>query len=1399
MRNLADALVSYVPARIVARLAAGGSSEPFAERLSAALLFADISDSTALAERLAAQGSAGAEEFSRLLNAYLGVLIDEVSAHGGDVVKFAGDGLFALWPADEDDGLATATRRAAQCALAVQQTLRVRGPKEVIRLAMRIGVGAGEVIGAVVGSPMDRMEYLIVGAPVMEACRAERIAQPFEVVLTADARRVLGDGCVGVPLPFGGMRLEAVTAPAPLPAVDVPPVDAHVLAALRAFAPPAIVARLSAGQNEWLAELRHVTILFSRLPDWAAVTFSEVQDLTSIVLKVIARYQGTLTRLGVDEHGPVSQFAFGLPPVAHEDDPARGVQAALEMQAALRARGVRSGIGIATGRAFCGAVGGARRREYATVGDAVNVAARLMYAAGDGILCDAATAAACGERLSFESLAPIEVKGKAEPLAIYRPRGRNDMHVTPRPDLIGRATERAQLRRRLHTLLSVGKGGVVLIEGEAGLGKSRLAMDLRAQASALGINALLGSCDAIEVATAYHAWRPVLTQLLELDALPDEPLTRRAHLLARWGAESAGDDAIPSVLQRAPLLNAVVPLDIPENELTAQMSGEARAHNLHELLVELLQCTAQRQPLLLVFEDAHWMDSASWAVTLLASKRVAQLLLVVVTRPPGEAAPPEYRRLVQAPGTEQLKLDALSPDETVALVCQGLGVTSLSAPVAALIQERAGGHPFFAEELAYALRDAGIVTTVGGECRLAVSGDVLQQLPLPRTLHGVITSRIDRLTPRQQLVLKLSSVIGRTFAVATLVDVHPLDADRAALLQDLQVLEQLDLVHVEPTITEPTYVFKHAITRDVAYDLMAFAQRRQLHRAVGEWYERSHHNHLSPYYPVVAHHFSRAVDLERPDPSLLARAIDAVERAGEQAVQRYANEEAVRFFEDAVRMQMYQADGSNRHVAQRRRAGWERRLGEAYYRLGRPLNARQHLEAALALLGQRIPSRPGAGVVALIGALTRQAAHRLLPDTWVARARGDQRNVCIETAGAYELLSFVQLLVTERVASLLANMRSLNSADLAAPSAELANACALFGLSGGILFGPRLAERYFTLGRKMAERVGDRNALGRVWMMQGFFLSGRAQWDAARHALEEAVAIFDGVGDLRWRESVMIHFGTTYYNERRYAEAQAVYEGNLQRNRQRGDIQSEAWCLSALAGTYLMRGDSERALQMQAAVEHALRGFEHLADHGTQLSMMGLQAVASLRLGDLHAAATACDAASQLIRSARPLLYFAQLGYTSVAEVALALWEHSLTDATGEPARWARASARAVADLWWFARYFPLGQPQAWLWSGMYHWLRGRQAKAQAEWRRAVVIGERLGMAQDVGLAHYQIGRHLDVDDAARTQHLRRACDKLRSADARYDLACAAAALEAVAVGPRALAAATPLSAERTP
>jgi len=314
MTGLIETLSTYVPALIAHRLAENPAplSGPTTERFPAAVLFADISSFTPLAERLAKRGPAGAEELSGLLTAYFGKLIDVVNAHGGDLVKFAGDALVAVWhaplrAASSERALRESAFLAAQCGLAVQTTLVEYQMRDESPLALRVGVGVGELATAHVGGMYKRWEFMIFGEPMLQASLAEHHAKPGQVVLSLEAAAMLRDECVGEMLPDGGLWLRSVRAPldssklAPLKIPSLPP-DSET--ALRGYIPGAILSRIAAGQTAWLAELRRVTVLFINLPDLNHRTpADQAQTIMRTLQTALYRYEGSINKLNVGDKG----------------------------------------------------------------------------------------------------------------------------------------------------------------------------------------------------------------------------------------------------------------------------------------------------------------------------------------------------------------------------------------------------------------------------------------------------------------------------------------------------------------------------------------------------------------------------------------------------------------------------------------------------------------------------------------------------------------------------------------------------------------------------------------------------------------------------------------------------------------------------------------------------------------------------------------------------------------------------------------------------------------------------------------------------------------------------------------------------------------------------------------
>lgn len=1385
MSELIETLASYVPPLVTRRLTANPSpiTEPSAESFPAAVLFADISGFTPLAEQLAQRGPAGAETLTHELNTYFGQLIEIVTASGGDVVKFAGDALTAIWPvvAAPENDLPMAIRRAAACALAIQAALKNYQTVDGLKLSLKIGLGTGEMTVIHVGGVYGRWEVVLTGAPLGQVSHAEAQAQPGQTILSPEAWQRLEPHGLGQPLGAGYVRLDALKDNLPPLSLPVPPLPAEIEQGLRAYLPGAILARLAAGQSNWLAELRRVTVLFINLPDLTDTTpLDQVQTAIQALQTALYRYEGSVNRISVDDKGPVFLAALGLPPLAHEDDAVRGVQAALTMQATLHSLGWRCAIGITTGRAFCGSVGNQTRREYTMMGDIVNLAARLMQAAssllgeseaGLAIFCDETTCQAARTHLAFEALPPIKVKGKTRPIAIYRPEPfpeiRPPLNLDPRQaepmtangktTLVGRRTERMVLADRLQALLR-GTSGVMIIEGEAGIGKSRLVEDLLWQAQTLGLTSWLSGGDAVEKLTPYFVWRPIFAHLFNLDLFNDPPERQRSRVLAQLEATR------PEFIPLAPLLNAVLPLDLPDNDLTAQITGEGRATRTQALLIALLQ--AHVKPLLLVLEDAHWLDSTSWALVRSVQREVRPLLLTLTTRPLSESQPTEYTYLIQLPDTRHVRLEALWPDEIETLICQRLGVVSLPQPVVDLLRTKAEGHPFFSEELAYALRDAGLIQIVDGECRLDPRAANLAALDFPDTIQGVITSRIDRLTPQQQLTLKVASVVGRIFAFQVLRHIYPIEADKPYLADQLDTLNQLDLTQLETPEPDLAYLFKHVITQEVTYNLMTFAQRWQLHQAVAAWYEQTYADDLPPYYPLLAYHWHQAVKDQvtarghQPNPELVMKAIDYLEKAGAQAVNNGAYREAVKFLSETLALAARLDDYSDTL----RQAYWERLLGDAYHGLGDLVKSTQHSQQALAFLGQPMLLTRGRLLASILGQLLQQGLHRLMPAKFLRSTTTTE--VVLELHRTYERLGRVHYVMMDLVPLVYIAIHRLNLAERAGPPSELGRTYA----SAGVLtmnFSYALARFYLDQARKIAQDEASLSTQAWLDLLSSLYHISLGQWTQAQAALEQGQALYVQLGDQRsWGDSQMM-LGWIAYFQGNFSLGLKLFADLYPQASDSNNIEQQGWALNGQALNLLRWGRTDETV---ALLESATPLFKQMVTASAgQFIHYGLLAKAYLRQGQVQLAGQAAETVARLMAQTTFNVAFDGEAYTGAAEVYLALWESSRDLAAAKAL--AKSARQACKALRRFADRFPIGRPSAWLWQGKYDWLNHQPRQAYQAWQKSLAQAQKLAMPYDEGLAHYEIGQHLPTDDPSRPDHLCRARDIFHQLEAAYDLA----------------------------
>ena len=1390
---LTSLLASYVPGIVQKRIMEDPAplDGPFAEEFPAIVMLADISGFTSLSERLAEKGPAGVETLAGILNDYFGRLIDIIYEYGGDVVKFAGDALIAVWsiPAEPGDGglpseetMRQWTLHAAECAGRIR-TQMLDHRAEGIALSLKLVLASGRIQQIHLGGFLDRWHFMLVGDPIVEIGALNHLAAAGDIILGPSAFRSIERDCDALPLPFAlegkdnvAARLANLKSRSGLslerPRLVLPE---EAQAWLRPYISEAILGRIAAGQSDWLAELRKVTVVFINLPRLGQdTTLETAQELVQVLQRSVFRLGGSINKITQDDKGVMIDAAYGLPPLAHVDDAARGVQLAMLLRAEMQARQLQGSIGIATGRVFCGLVGNDQRRQYTFVGSSINLAARLMSLAGSqpglverdniGILCDRATYDGAREQVEFMERPSQSVKGRSEPVEVFYPLRARARVVRPQKGLTGRQEERAILLDAMDRLQSGDEGfQAIVLQGEPGIGKSRLMRELVEQAQAAGIRTFAGATDAMEKSSSYFAWRTVFNRVFGIEQVVAKQPLEDADRDAIRRAVTAKLDAIePELVRAAPLLSPLLPMLIPDNELTAAMTGEVRGGNTRDLLVRLLQYEAAGSPMLVALEDLHWLDSASWTLLADVFQKVRPLLLAVSTRPLGTPVPAQFEELTSRSDARLIKLDMLGLDEVEQLVCQKLGVVSLPPDIAELIRRRSEGHPFFAEELAYALRDTGLLVIDGQDCRVAPDVARVNDIILPDNLEAAITSRIDGLDPSQQLALKVASVIGRLFLYRMLEAVHPIESDRELLPGYMTALSRINLILVESAAPDLAYLFKHALTQEVAYNLMLFSQRGQLHQAVAEWIEQNHSRDIETYLTVLAYHWTRAADTAQASERelVVSKAIEYLEKAGDQSLTNFANAEAIQFFHDALRLSG-QVKVSNLRLGQ-----WHRKISDAYLGLGKLAEAKASLLDALRLFGAPLPGSDAGLIGVILKEAARQTAHRLRPPRLVGSALLlEEETRRMEIVHLAYQLSVLQFLNGDPnpLPMLYAVLLGLNVAETMKATPQLwtmfAAMSALMGFVPLHSQAQYYKSRWFSLGEKFDDPnlfVDGASALCAV-------ASGNGEWQEVKELVERASAICEELGDHRRGAEVVAYVAVNALMEAGPKLAAPYNQREWEIAMRRENPIHIAFAYQVDCSAMVWSGDFdgciENARKCLALSEKSWVG--EIPDYIVRSAMWLALWLKGEREGvwgsvkaalDKFSKASVVDFSAYLIHS-----HLAEVAFLALVQARDAGWSDSQRKEIEKYARIALGTLKKYAGI------FAIGVPALHRYTGLLEWVHGHPEKAYQHWRKAAQAAARIPMSYEAGRAELLLAEHLPADHPEKAEYLRKAVETFAS------------------------------------
>jgi class 3 adenylate cyclase/tetratricopeptide (TPR) repeat protein len=1052
-----------------------------------------------------------------------------------------------------------------------------------------------------------------------------------------------------------------------------------------AYTPKHLADKILTSRSALEGERKQVTVLFADVSGFTALSErldpEEVHGLMNhdfeLMLTEVHRYEGTVNQF----LGDGIMALFGAP-IAHEDHAQRAVHAALGIRKALEGyqEELRSSLGISfqvrqglnTGLVVVGSIGNDLRMDYTAVGDTTNVAARFLAAADPGrIAISEATHRLVGGYFYPRSLGELSLKGKTEPVGAWEvisaqaARTRLDVEaergLTP---FVGRDRE-LQLLLECFEKARAGDGQVVFIVGEPGIGKSRLLLEFRRR---LGDEAtwLEGRSMSFGRSMAFH---PLIDMLRRNFRIEEGDAEGTIVTKIERGVLRLGEDLRPTL----PYLRYLLSVD-PGDPAVLSMDPQQRRGEIFDALRRLTVRAAEVRPQVTVYEDGHWMDQATDEYLLFTADSIpTSRVLRILTYRTGYSHPFGDRTY-----HTRIALNTLSIEHSVEMAQGILATASLPEELKALIARKAEGNPFFVEEVVKSLLEVGALRRTEGGYILARR---LDEIFVPDTIQDVIMARIDRLAEAPKRTLQLASVIGREFTRRLMDRIADIQERTEEVLRELKAIE---LIYEKSLFPELAYMFKHALTYEVAYHSLLMQRRKELHRLIALAIEELYADRLAEHYEVLAYHFSKAEEW--------AKALDYLLKAGEKAAKAFATREAIALYdqaEEAVSQLGEKAPVKTMMEIHHAKADLyllvsdfecARTEGERVLTLARRVEDRETEGAALV----------GMGLASFLGHKFDRALADAQQAIEVAEAIGVQPVLAgghLTTALVYEVTGRLHD-AREKFARVITISRA--AGDVVNESYALVYGAELKSWEGTF----DEAARLYSEGLQLARAHNVLVPLLEGLFMYGINFTGKGDYDGALTVFAEGLALAEKVGDENYSPRYLNSLGWLHIECGDLDRALELNRRAAAEVRQRSDHESIANAELNLGDIFLTKGDLGLAQEFLEGVHHLVKDPATSDWMKWRYSMHLFSSLGELWLArrDHAKAQEFADQCLELATRTNSRKYLVK-GWRLKGEIALA---HRQWDEAESSLRQALTTAQAIGNptqIW--KTYLALGQLQA--------------------------------------------------------------------------------------------------------
>jgi class 3 adenylate cyclase/predicted ATPase len=1310
---LLRAVSTYLPRQVVAPLLANPEPGQVAGGFAyGTVMFADVSGFTAMSEKLSQLGTKGAEDVANIVSRLFTALLEVTDQYGGDLLKFGGDALLVYF------GGQTHALHAALAALRMQETMtrfaETPTSEGVFRLQMTIGLGTGPLFMARLGSE-EGMEFAVMGRGLAQMARAEDYASAGEIFVDAETYQAISEQAVVGKTQDGFCQLldlrvgeSDLRNPLEDPLVALPPpvMDSgghqwladtlQRIRALELFLPLGLMDKIKQ-EPERVAiggEFRPVTVFFANfygideiIEELGQARSAEITAILNAhfttMRQIIARYGGVVNKVDTYAVGHRIMTLFGAPR-AHIDDPERAVRAALEMQEAMAAFNeldtscgqfcLKQRIGVNTGSVFAGNVGSLTRQEYSVMGDGVNLSARLMAVAAEGqVIVSQSTVRQSGGGFLLREQEPVKVKGKTLPVHNYQVMGLQEQRARERRPLIGRDDEWRSVDVLIHRSLT-GETRVLTVAGDAGLGKSRLLDEIAAHWSeAHGALSIGATCPSFGRHTPYLPWLDLLRALCGLNPADSDgvKLDKITALLVEVDS---------TWREWAVLIGRLLGLNVEESDLVRGLDAQTRQRMTFRIVTRLVDHVAGEQPLLLAIDDLQWADDTSVELVNQVAHQIAgrPLLLVLAHRHDEPLA--AALKLADLSRHTGLRLHELSDEAGLRLLDTLLPTTpEMPLPLKELILKNAQGNPLFIEEVAHSLIESYLILDEGSGAYRARTDLEAEVIEIPDSVNRVIMSRMDRLDEFSRNVLKVASVIGQEFEYWLLSTIYPYRHAEGELRERLDELSQREIL--TGPFPDLLYLFRHIMTREVAYESLLYADRRQLHRRIGESTEAQQSGRLVEYWEVLAHHFNLAEEWDK--------ALYYSLEAGRKAQSIYANEDALHHFRQALKAA--------------ERVDWSE---------GQQLLAHEGLSEVLDTLGEYDEALThiyrAQDLVMVIDYSPEEQARRLA-------------DLCRRMAA-----------IREKQSDYDAALDCLRGGLLAIEGLDAVEATRIYLLGAGIYRRQGKNEEAIEWCQKslqialQAQTRESRQVIAQAYYNLGGIYTRQGDLSRAVEVCRQSLEVYQQIDDIVGESQAHINLANAHFEQGNWPKANEHYLQALEIKRKIGDVYYQGFITVNLGGIYLKQGDLDQAADYY---QQSLEMWEELGSTYVIALLHNNMGAVALRRGHPDEALSLLQKSLQLFQEIGSGDFLSEV-YRNLAEVYLEQTEldrameytrRSLELAQEQEMRLEEGITRRVA--------------------GQIHTLLGDLNPAQQELEASLDILAGLNSRYEVGKTHFQLAR----------------------------------------------------------